>query len=104
MRNDEGVLQWFSHMMRMENDRIAKRVYVVECACSRSVGRLQKRWIDTVKDYLKKEVCMSDKQGEWCMMGAYGGGLNEPLTLMRCHCCKLPQLYEALEGWKLVCG
>ena len=37
----------------MENDRIAKRVYVGECASS-SVGRLQKRWIDTVKDYLKK--------------------------------------------------
>ena len=27
----------------MENDRIAKRVYVGECAGSRSVGRPQKR-------------------------------------------------------------
>ena len=27
-RIDEGVLQWFSHLERMENDRIAKRVYV----------------------------------------------------------------------------
>ena len=24
-RIDEGVLQWFGHMERMENDRIAKR-------------------------------------------------------------------------------
>ena len=38
----------------MENDRIAKRVYVRECAGSRSVGRPRKRWIDTVKDCLKK--------------------------------------------------
>ena len=38
------------HVERMENDRIAERVYVGECAGSRSVGRPQKRWIDTVKD------------------------------------------------------
>ena len=38
----------------MENDRIAKRVYVGECAGSRSVGRPRKRWIDTVKESLKK--------------------------------------------------
>ena len=36
-------------MEKMENDRIAKRVYVGEC-----VGRLQKRWTDTVKDCVKK--------------------------------------------------
>ena len=39
---------------KMENDRIAKRVYVGEYAGSRSVGRALDRWIDTVKDYLKK--------------------------------------------------
>ena len=38
----------------MENDRLAKRVYVRECAGSRSVGRPRKRWIDSVKDCLKK--------------------------------------------------
>ena len=27
-RIDEGVLQWFGHVERMEWDRIAKRVYV----------------------------------------------------------------------------
>ena len=29
---------------------------------------------------------------------------DEPLTLMRCHSCRLPWLYEALEGWKSICG
>ena len=39
-------------MERTENDRIAKRVYIGECAGSRSLGR--KRWIDTVKNCLRK--------------------------------------------------
>ena len=38
----------------MENGRIAKMFYVEECAGSRSVGGPWKRWIDTVKDCLKK--------------------------------------------------
>ena len=29
-RNDEGVLQWFYPVERLENDRIAMRVYVVD--------------------------------------------------------------------------
>ena len=38
----------------MENDKIAKKVYVRECTGSHSVGRPRKRWIDNVKDCLKK--------------------------------------------------
>ena len=53
-RIDEGVLRWFDSVKRMENDRIAKRVYVGECAGNRSVGRLCKWWIDTMKECLKK--------------------------------------------------
>ena len=53
-RIDEGMLWWFGHVERMERDRIAKRVYVGECAGSHSVGRAWKRWIDTVKECLKK--------------------------------------------------
>ena len=65
----------FSHVDGMDNDRIAKGVYVGECAGSHSVGRPQKRWIDTMKDCLKKEIWMSGKEGEWCMIGVYGRGL-----------------------------
>ena len=50
----DGVLQLFSHVERMENDRIAKRFYVGMYAGSCSVGRPWKRWIDTMKDCLKK--------------------------------------------------
>ena len=32
---DEGVLRWFGHVERMENDMIAKGVYVGKCAGSR---------------------------------------------------------------------
>ena len=41
-------------MERMEKDRIAKSVYVGDCADGCSVGRLRKRWIVTIKDCLRK--------------------------------------------------
>ena len=40
----------------MDKDRIGKRIYIGEGVGSRSVGRPQKRWIDTVKECLKKRV------------------------------------------------
>ena len=60
----------------MENDKIAKRVYVGVCAGSHSVGRPQKRWTDTVKDYLKKrglDVRQAKENGT--CQEVYGGGL-----------------------------
>ena len=55
-RIEDCVLQWLGHVERMENDKIAKtkRAYIGECAECFSVGRLQKRWIDTMKDCLRK--------------------------------------------------
>ena len=41
-------------MERIEKDRIAKTVYAGECADSCSVGMPRKRWIDTVKECLRK--------------------------------------------------
>ena len=43
-RINEGVFWWFSHVERRENDRIAKRVYIGECADSLSAGKPWKRW------------------------------------------------------------
>ena len=62
-KTDEGRLQWFGHVERMKRDKIAKRVYVGECAGSRSVGKLWKRWIDTAKECFKKSFgCQASKE------------------------------------------
>ena len=42
-------------MEMMERYKIAKTVYVGECAGNCSVGRPMKKCIDTVKEYLKKK-------------------------------------------------
>ena len=64
----------------MENDRIAKRVYVGEYAGSRSVGRLRKRWTDTVEDWLKKRgldvrqarrMVDDRSEGQWFVRGIW---------------------------------
>ena len=48
---------------------IAKRVYVGVCAGSHSVGRLQKRWTDTMKECLRKrfgcQARMAQDRSEW---------------------------------------
>ena len=41
-RIKEDVLHWFSHVERMENDRIAKRLYVEEFAGSSSAVQPRK--------------------------------------------------------------
>ena len=53
---DESVLRCFGHVERMENDRIAKRVYLGECLGSCLVGGPQKRWIDSVNNCLQKRA------------------------------------------------
>ena len=42
----EDVLYWFSHVKRMENDKIAKRLYVEEFAGSSSAGQPRKEEMD----------------------------------------------------------
>ena len=47
----------------VERDRIVKRVHVGESAGSRSVGMPRKRWIDAVKECLKKRFgCQVSKE------------------------------------------
>ena len=62
-RIDEGMLWWFIYVERMERNRIAKRIYVGECAGHRSVGRPWKGWIDTVKMFKEKRFgCQASKE------------------------------------------
>ena len=68
----------------MENDRIAKILYVGECAGSRLVGRPRKRWTDNMKDCLKKtglnvrhaRIMVYDRS-VW--RGFFEGGMQEVL-------------------------
>ena len=85
----------------MENDRIAKRVYVGECAGSCSLGRVRKMWIDTMKDCLKK-ISFDVRQSRRMMH--YRSVWQGFVTLMRCYSCEMPQPYEALEWRKSICG
>ena len=65
----EGVLRWLDHAERMENDRFARRVYVGECAGSRSVNRPRKRRIETVKVFSIGLAILK----EWRMIGLLKG-------------------------------
>ena len=88
-RIEKVVLRWFSHLERMESDRIVKRVYVEERAGSHSLGRPWKRWINTVKNHLGKK---------WFRIGVNGQGLRrgmhgmEPVGL-------IPDLDELPQQW-----
>ena len=62
-------------------DRTTKSVYVRECAGSRSLGRPRKRWIDTVKECLRKR----------------GFDVKQARRMFQ-------DRSEAFVGWKSVCG
>ena len=70
----KDLINVFSGDSALLTEWIAKRVYMGEFSGSRSVGRRRKRWIDTLKNCLKK-MWISGKRREWCMIGVNGGGL-----------------------------
>ena len=59
----------------MENDMIVKKVYVGECAGSHSVDSPRKRWIDTVKECLRKTGLDVKQLRRMCRVGVNRGGL-----------------------------
>ena len=75
---------------------IAKRVYEGEFAGSRSLGRPRKRWLDTVKECLRKRGLgvrqarrmLQDRSGWRGFVRGIAWGHSpgdEPLTLTRCQ-------------------
>ena len=72
---NEDVLRWFGHVERMENNRIAKRVYVGKCAGSCSVARPKKGSIDTVNNCLRKRGLDVSEANKMMQIGVNGGGL-----------------------------
>ena len=47
-------LRWAGHVIRMKNDRVAKKVLVSQFDGSRPIGRPKKRWIDCVEGDLRE--------------------------------------------------
>ena len=68
----QSALRWFGHVGKMEDDRLAKKVYESEMQGPRCRGRSGNGWMDGVKEVLCKrdltiqEVreCIKDMQ-EW---------------------------------------
>ena len=62
-RIDESVLRYFGHVERMKKHRIAKRVYVGECAGNRSVGRPRRDGLDWIGVFKEKRFgCQASKE------------------------------------------
>ena len=73
------------------------------------MGKLQKRWIDTVNKCLKKKNLdvrqprrMVDDRSEW--QGIVRGNAWNIVWGGIFDFNEILQLYEVLEGWKSVCG
>ena len=85
----DGVLRWFGHLERMENDRISKRVYVyvvqyviedsdgIKVYCLNNIknncAMLHMFLYEVLKCWLI--IMMSGKQEERCRIGVNGRGL-----------------------------
>ena len=54
-RINKSILRWFGHTEKIENDRMAKSVYVGKRAGNGLVGQPRKSWIDSANDDLKKK-------------------------------------------------
>ena len=83
---DEGVLRWLGHVERMRMTGLL-RGSVGECA-----GRPWKRWIDIMKDCLKKRGLDVRQARRMCMGHCLG---DDPLTLtdatvVSCQSCMKP--------------
>ena len=86
-------------MWREWIDRIAKRIYVEKCTGCHSVDRRRMRWIDIVKDCLKKRglgirqarIIVHDRNVWRVCEGECTGRCpgDEPLTLTIYHSCEL---------------
>ena len=52
VRAEEGVLKWFGHMRRMNEDRMVVKVLRCKVDGDRGRGRPKWRWMDEVRDIL----------------------------------------------------
>lgn len=53
-RAEKGMLRWFGHLERMEEQRVVRRVWEAEGVGGRGRGRPRRRWMDGVKEVLAR--------------------------------------------------
>ncbi len=61
-RAEQGVLRWFGHVERMEEERLVKKITISDVRGVRPRGRPRMGWMDSVKRALGAKR-MSVKQG-----------------------------------------
>ena len=55
-RAEEGVLKWFRHMCRMNEDRMVGKVLRFDVDRGRGKGRPKWRWMDGVREILMEVI------------------------------------------------
>ena len=59
----ESRLKWYGHVLRKEDEYVAKRVMAMEVPRKRRRGRPNRRWMDTIgNDLSEKELSREDTQ------------------------------------------
>ena len=53
-RAEKGMLRWFGHLERMEEQRVVRRVWEAEGIGRRGRGRPRRRWMDGIKEMLEE--------------------------------------------------
>ena len=60
-RANKGILRWYGHLLRMNNERLTKKVFMSEVIGNRGRGKPKWRWRDGVKELLlAKGISMNE--------------------------------------------
>ena len=51
-RTGRGILRWYGHLLRMNDGRLAKKVFMSEVVGNRGRVKPKWRWLDGVKELL----------------------------------------------------
>ena len=51
-RANKGILRWYGHLLRMNNERLTKKVFMSEVIGNRGRGKPKWRWLDGAKELL----------------------------------------------------
>ena len=102
---ESGVLRWFGYVERMEDERMAKRVYESNVRGVRRRGRPRKCWMDGVKEVLARKglniqeakVSLQDRNEWHCICRGVRHAVGESPT----RCMKRPGgwLWKVRSCW-----